>query len=169
MADFALRQACFSDENDILRLNAASVAETSPMDSDRFRSLFDMSTQTIVAKQDSGVVGFLMGFGDGCACDSMNYCWFANRLKQFFYIDRIVVSADARGSGIGTAFYSHIELWAQVAGLHWLAAEMNLEPANKASLAFHAKQGFVPVGTQSLEGGKVVSMQIRALRAANPS
>lgn len=167
MVDFALRQACLADEDDILRLNAASVAETSPMDSVRFRALFGMSTQTIVAEQDSGVVGFLMGFGDGSAYDSVNYRWFKDRLKRFFYIDRIVVLESARGSGIGRVFYSHIESWAQDAGLHWLAAEMNLEPVNTASLTFHSKLGFVPVGTQALEGGKVVSMQIRALQAGN--
>lgn len=167
MAEFALRQARLDDANDILRLNAASVSETSPMDSARFRSLFDMSAQTIVAEQDKRVVGFLMGFGDGSAYDSVNYHWFTDRLKRFFYVDRIVVAVDARSSGIGRAFYSRIESWAQVAGLHWLAAEMNLEPANTASLAFHANQGFVPVGTQTLAGGTVVSMQVRALQAGS--
>ena len=165
MAEFALRQAALADADDILRLNAASVAETSPMDSVRFRSLFEMSAQTIVAEQDNGVVGFLMGFGDGSSYDSVNYRWFTDRLKRFFYIDRVVVSLEARGSGIGRAFYAHIESWTQEVGLHWLAAEINLEPANPASLTFHAKQGFVPIGTQALEGGKVVSMQIRALPA----
>jgi len=163
VAEFAIRQACLDDEDDILRLNAASIAATSPMDSVRFHSLFEMSAQTIVAEQDDSVVGFLMGFADGSPYDSVNYRWFSDRLKRFFYIDRIVVSEDTRGSGIGRAFYARIESWARGTGLHWLAAEMNLEPANTASLAFHAKQEFVAVGTQALDGGKVVSMQIRNL------
>ena len=64
-----------------------------------------------------------------------------------------------RGRGLGQQIYAQIKSMAKASGLHWLAAEMNLEPPNPASLAFHRRQGFVEIGQQGA-GGKIMSMQI---------
>jgi predicted GNAT superfamily acetyltransferase len=40
-----------------------------------------------------------------------------------------------------------------------IVCEFDIEPPNPASQRFHARQGFREVGRQSIEGGKVVSMQ----------
>jgi len=159
--NFSFRPATLGDEADIVRLNAASVVATSPMDAARFRMLFKLCRVVTVAETDDRVVGFLMGLTDGTDYDSVNYRWFAERLKQFFYVDRIVISKECRGLGVGTEFYAHAESWAIGAGLLWLAAEMYLDPPNTTSLSFHEKQGFAQIGTQQLESGKVVSLQIR--------
>jgi len=164
----AIRPGLLADERAIVRLNAASETETSAMDAARFRSLFDSCSLVLVAERADLVAGFLIGFEDGATYDSVNYRWFAARLKRFFYIDRVVVAADARGAGIGRALYARAESWALAAGSHWLAAEMNLQPPNPASLRFHQRAGFVALGTQRLDGGKVVSMQARGLQVVQP-
>jgi predicted GNAT superfamily acetyltransferase len=163
MSDIILRPATIDDVEDIVTLNATSVAVTSPMDNKRFRQLFDLCAIIIVADIDGQVAGFLIGLTDDCAYDNGNYRWFAERLKRFVYIDRVVVSEACRSSGVGRALYSHIQSWAKNADMHSIAAEMDVDPPNTVSLNFHQKAGFVQVGTRTLESGKVVSMQIRCL------
>lgn len=163
MSEVILRPATIDDGEDIVTLNASSVAVTSPMDNKRFRQLFDLCAITIVADIDEEVVGFLMGFTDDSVYDNGNYRWFAERLKRFVYIDRVVVSESCRSSGVGRAFYSHIQFWAKNADLLSIAAEMDVDPPNTVSLNFHHKAGFVQIGTRMLDSGKVVSTQIRCL------
>ncbi|SMP79228.1 hypothetical protein SAMN06265222_1306 [Neorhodopirellula lusitana] len=163
MSEIILRPATIDDGEDIVALNAASVAVTSPMDNRRFRQLFDGCAITMVADIDGRVAGFLMGFTDDSVYDNGNYRWSAERLKRFVYIDRVVVSEACRSFGVGHAFYSHIQFWAKNSDLLSIAAEMDVDPPNTVSLNFHPKAGFVQIGTRSLDSGKVVSMQIRCL------
>jgi len=158
-----IRTATTADENDILALNAESVSVTSPMDSSRLRMLVDLSAMTSVADVDGGVAGFLIAMADGCAYENGNYRWFAERLNRFIYVDRIVVSGDRRSSGIGHLLYSHVEDWAITARIPTLAAEVDIDPPNTASLRFHEKSGFVQIGKRLLDNGKTVSMQVKAL------
>lgn len=161
----SIRGATEADAAAILELNRGSEFETSPMDADRLAMFIRLAHRVLVAERNGAVVGFLIGFTDGSGYDSVNYRWFAERLKSFFYIDRIVVGEAARGQGCGQAFYSTIASEASADGLLWLAAEMNVEPPNEGSLRFHAGQGFREVGRQALSGGKVMSMQVRALES----
>lgn len=125
--------------------------------------LLDLAEVALVAEREGEVVAFLLGFIDGAAYPNGNYEWFAARLKQFFYVDRIVVSEACRGEGIGRSMYGWVEAWARKAGMLSMAAEINVQPPNLVSLNFHRTHGFVPVGTRTLEGGKQVSMQVRSL------
>jgi hypothetical protein len=117
----------------------------------------------MVAEASTGVAGFLMAFTDDVAYDSVNYQWFASRLKRFLYIDRVVVNAAYRGAGIGQALYQHAEAAARTQRLAWLVCEVDVEPPNPASLAFHKRLGFVAVGRQLVSDGKAVSLHVRSL------
>lgn len=158
-----LRRGTLADSDAIIRLNADSVVATSPMDAKTFAELYKLSSLLIVAERDTAVAGFLMGFIDGASLDGLNYNWFAARFKHFFYIDRIVIDASCRGSGLGQKMYGFLGEWAAEQDLLWLAAEMNLDPPNLASLRFHKRQGFKEIGTQKLPSGKLVSMQVKRL------
>ena len=148
-----------SDEPDILRLNKASEHVLSPMNTDRFKSLREMSSLLIVAEQAGSVLGFLMGFTCGTGYDSLNYQWFQNNLNSFLYIDRVVISEQARGTGIGSKFYQQAKSWAVSNSLQKLAAEIDIEPPNETSLYFHEKFGFREIAQQRLGPAKVVSLQ----------
>ena len=163
IAGVTLRPGTADDGRDIVRLNDATVAVTSPMNMRDFHELFKLSSLLIVAERDEAVVGFLMGFTEGVDLEGLNYRWFDARLRQYLYIDRIVVDESCRGSGLGREIYAQVEAWAQAEGLVWLAAEMDLDPPNVGSLRFHKRSGFVEVGIQKLPSGKVVSMQIKAI------
>ncbi|NNF68035.1 MAG: GNAT family N-acetyltransferase [Gammaproteobacteria bacterium] len=158
-----LRPGTLADGDAIVRLNSESVLATSPMDEAAFAELVELSCLLTVAERDGEVVGFLMGFADGKDLDGPNYQWFAQRLKSFLYIDRIVIDASCRGSGVGQRIYAQIDAWARKQSLLWLAAEMNLDPPNLASLRFHKRQGFKEIGTQRLSSDKLVSMQVKRL------
>ncbi|BFM13708.1 GNAT family N-acetyltransferase [Simiduia litorea] len=157
-----LRQFEVRDRDALLRLNEQSVNVLSPMDQQRFDQLSNQSSLILVAEQENRVLGFLIGFTDGSQYDSKNYRWFSDRLKAFFYVDRIVIAAEARSQGLGQRFYSAIEIWAQEHKLHWLAAEIDIEPANPASLSFHQRQGFNRVGQQGIKH-KQVSLLVKAI------
>lgn len=163
MGHFHFCPARESDAPVIVALNADSVAVTSPMDEQRLASLSAMSKWVTVAQLDNHVVGFLLAFTAGADYDSVNYRWFSERLRQFVYIDRIVIGAAHRGAGLGQLFYTELQSNARNSGLHWLAAEMNLLPPNEASLRFHQRAGFVEVGTLALTQAKLMSMQVRAV------
>jgi hypothetical protein len=168
MSEYQFRLATSDDATAIVKINLASVTATSPMDEDRFHLLHDMSSRTLVVEHSDQVVGFLIGFTDGSAYDSLNYRWFKDRLRHFFYVDRIVISRTCRRSGLGRRFYTQVEQWARTQGLHWLAAELNLQPSNPVSLKFHRDYGFLEVGTQWLAEDKQVSLQVKPLEYNKP-
>ena len=151
------------DEEAILQLNEDSVRVLSPMDTNRFVYLKSMSRLILVAEYDKKVVAFLMGFSDRADYDSVNYQWFSDRLKSFFYIDRIVVNKKYRSLGIGRTFYSKIHDWASQQEIKWLVAEIDIEPPNESSLKFHNRQQFVEVAKQVAGNGKKVSLQVKSL------
>ena len=163
--DIILRKWRSTDEADILRLNAESESVLSPMDRHRFETLRGMCCLLLVAQFDDRVVGFLMGFSDGAGYDSVNYRWFASRLKRFLYIDRVVVSSEFREAGLGRRFYAEAERWAAAHELLWMAAEVDLQPPNTASLKFHERLDFSEVGSQTVADKKRVSLQVRSVGA----
>ena len=163
MSDFRIRPASAEDADAIVALNREAQAQTSPMDLARFHQLSSLSDRLVVVESASRVEAFLMGFFDRSTYDSPHYRWFDARLKNYFYIDRVVVSEACRGVGVGTALYSEVAQWSSRQHKLWLAAEINVEPPNPGSLEFHRRAGFVPVGTMASGAGKVVSLQILSL------
>lgn len=167
-AGFALRPFEPTDTASLLALNQHSEQVLSPLTAKRFTQLRQQAALLWVAESEAAVAGFLMGFTAGAAYDSVNYQWFNARLQHFFYIDRIVIGASARGQGLGQAFYRELQRWAQHRSLHWLAAEIDIAPANPASLHFHQQQDFVAVAEQGA-GHKRVSLQLKSLTKDAPA
>jgi predicted GNAT superfamily acetyltransferase len=156
-----LRPATPGDVPALVDLNAAVVAVTSPMDAARARALLTLATFCTVAECEGRVIGFVLAMAAGDSYDNANFRWFADRLDRFVYIDRVVVADSARGLGLGTALYD--DLLRQGAGCRFMAAEMDLVPANPGSLAFHKARGFVEIGTRTYDTGKIVSMQVKVI------
>lgn len=137
-----------TDTDLIVSLNHQSVAVLSAMDDQRFELLREQSHVLWIAELNQKPVAFLMGFCEGSDYDSVNYQWFNQRYDSFVYIDRVVVGEEARGSGIGSAFYAQLEQWAQKNQKSYLVAEVDMIPPNPGSLNFHDRQGFKQVGEQ---------------------
>ena len=68
-----------------------------------------------------------------------------------------------RGHGVGSMVYREVFDEASRRGHDTVTCEVNLEPPNPTSIAFHHAMGFVDVDTQATKGGSVV-VQLMASR-----
>lgn len=109
-------------------------------------------------------LGFLLALAPGADYASENYRWFAEHAPGSLYVDRIVVAPHAHGRGVGRALYAAAEQHARRLGLSAITCEVNLDPPNPASSAFHARLGFRRVGVLDTKGGAVrVELLTRAV------
>ncbi len=161
-----VREAVRADQPEMLVINNAAVPAMNELTAEQLDWLMRHAACARVAEGPDGIMAFLIGLPPGVAYDSPNYRWFAERYRDFLYIDRIAVAATARRRGIGSALYDDVVRFAQG---RWpcLLAEVNREPPNPVSVVFHERHGFVTVGAlqQVSEGAphKAVVMLYRAL------
>ena len=94
-----------------------------------------------------------MAFDEGTDYDSPNYLWFRARHSRFVYVDRIVVDPAMRKRGLAHRLYEDLFRHAADAGHDRVVCEVNSDPPNPASDAFHEALGFVEVGHAVLHGG----------------
>ena len=154
----------------ILALNEEFVRFTSPLDEAALAALHQQAAYHRVVDEDGRVTAFLLAVAPGQPYESLNYTWFAARHDDFLYIDRVVVAGDRQHAGLGAALYDDVAAWAEARGLGRLACEVNIEPPNEVSDEFHARKGFVEVGTQWVAGGtKRVSLRECVLRTNTSS
>lgn len=140
-----LRPVSDAEVEDVLALNERNVTMLAPLDHDRLRRIQKWADRCDVIEDDGAFAGFVITFGPGTPYDSENYAWFNERhVGRFYYLDRIVLHEDHRRRGLGGFVYDEVERLARPHGR--LVLEVNLEPRNDASLAFHARRGFVEVG-----------------------
>ena len=152
----ALRDARPADLPGMLGLNEAWVPHVGPVDEPRLAALVAGAELALVTVgDDGGVEGFVIALGPGVDYDSPNYRWFSARHDRFTYVDRVAVSAAQRGRGLGRRLYRAVAEHAASVGSAVVCAEVNLEPPNPDSSAFHAAMGFTPVGTQWTSGDTV--------------
>ena len=145
-------------------MNNDAIPAVSEADLAKMTALVDASLLSLAAEHEDEIVGFCVNFGPGADYHSVNYQWFCARYDDFAYLDRIVVSPNARNLGIGAALYAAVE--EHIAGMPWLFCEVNLRPRNDGSLRFHERLGFVEVGQQETPYGVLVSMLAKDLSGA---
>ena len=137
--------------NAVLALNNAHATELSPLDADGLRALLDGA---FYARRVGDLEAFLIALDENHPTyASPNYLWFQARQSGFVYVDRIVVAKDARGKGLARLLYADLIGQARAAGHASIVCEVNLDPPNPASDAFHEALGFRPVGTAAIHGG----------------
>lgn len=131
--------------------HAVELSFTTPVQFD------DLIARAVVALASADSQAFLLAFDEHGDIPSPNYKWFKDRYPRFVYIDRVVVTPTLRRSGIAASFYDRLSEQARAAGHTMLCCEVNSDPPNTASDAFHARQGFAPVGEALLaDRGKTV-------------
>ena len=149
-----LRRFRDDDEPDVLRLNRLEEAQLAPMDAPRLRSLLGWADRFDVVEVDGRFGGFVLTVAPGTTYDSPNYRWFSAHLGTgFHYLDRVVLEERCRRRGVAGRVYDELEQVAAAYGC--LALEVNLEPPNPASAAFHAARGFHEVGRLGDPGHRV--------------
>ncbi|MBV9459593.1 MAG: GNAT family N-acetyltransferase [Bradyrhizobium sp.] len=145
----------------LLALNNAHAEELSWLAPERLTHLI---AEAFYAHRIGVVDAFLLAFDQDADYDSPNFIWFRERYPRFIYVDRIVVASSARGRGLARLLYRDLFAEAVRAGHACVACEVNSEPPNAASDAFHAGQGFSEVGSASIhDGRKTVRYLLRRL------
>lgn len=140
------------DERAMLALNQAHRRETSSLDHESLRALLEQAFH--VGLRNEGRDAFLIAFDQDAGYASPNFQWFKSRYPRFVYIDRVIVAPDRRGRGLASALYEELFAAAAGAGQPLVGCEVNIEPPNPASDAFHEAQGFSEVGRAAIPGAR---------------
>ena len=123
---------------------------------DEMSALVDNASWGLVATQADEIAGFVLCFEPGVDYNSENYRFFESTFDSHFYIDRIVIAKPFRGAGLGAALYESVFDEAKKRSANNVTCEVNLDPPNPVSIAFHRRMGFSDVGTQDTKGGSVL-------------
>ncbi|ESY74710.1 GNAT family acetyltransferase [Mesorhizobium sp. LNHC252B00] len=151
------------DEAQILALNNEHAAELSWLEPERLSFLLG---EAFYARRIGDLEAFIMTFDQDARYDSPNFLWFRERYERFIYVDRVVVAAQARGRGHARRLYQDLFGHVERAGHTLVTCEVNIDPPNPASDAFHAALGFAEAGDAVIYGGKkAVRYYVRSLQA----
>ncbi|HJV43881.1 GNAT family N-acetyltransferase, partial [Caulobacter sp.] len=143
-ATLAVADLAGPDGEALLALNNDHAVELSWLAPER---LIRLVSEAFVARRAGVADALLLAFDQDADYDSVNFLWFRERFPRFVYVDRVVVSDAARGRGLARRLYNDLFAAARAAGHARIVCEVNSDPPNPASDAFHAALGFAPVGT----------------------
>jgi uncharacterized protein len=163
MTSPALRPITEADVPAVLALNHRFVDVLSPLDAERLLWLVGLADHADVVEVNDRVVGFVLTMAPGAAYDSENYRWHAERYDDaFYYLDRIVIAEEMRRRGLAAFVYDAMEEIAH--GFGRMALEVNVDPPNVESLAFHEHRGYLEVGRRG-EPGHLVGLMAKEFTA----
>jgi len=142
----------------VCRLNNQFGAETSVLTEAAMRQLMGMSFYAagVVGGSSSDPDAMLIALDQAAPYDNPNFEFFRGRHERFVYIDRLITAHHAQRRGLGRRLYEDLFDRARTAGQSIVGCEVNVDPPNPGSDAFHERMGFVEVGRSRLKGGKVV-------------
>lgn len=157
-----LRDLTPLDLADMLALNNDATPAVPETNAAEMTELLAASSFGIAAVNGDEFLGFVLGFEPGNNYKSPNYQYFESRGTDHLYVDRIVVAKEARGMRVGQTLYNRVVALAVEQGRHEVTCEVNVEPPNPESLAFHSRLGFSEVDRQD-NGYATVSLMARPL------
>jgi uncharacterized protein len=128
------------------------------------RFILALAHRSLVVERAGEVVAFAIAIAPGTDYDSHNYAWFADHFERFLYLDRIAVAESARREGLGAQLYDAMEASAEPFGR--MVCDVNIEPPNDVSLAFHAGRGYREVGRLAHDSEKTVALLSKELAAS---
>lgn len=164
--DVEVAPASEADLPPTLALNNAAVPAMNTLDRRELDALCAMG-ELHVARVDGRVAGALLSMAAGQPYDSLNYRWFVERFAAFLYVDRVVVDPSARGLGLGRALYEDLFARAAARAVPRVCAEVNVDPPNPGSMAFHETMGFRALAERlNPREGKTVAMLERPIAVA---
>ncbi len=151
------------DEDFILALNAACAPAVSDLTRDDLRALLALAHRTLVADIDGEPGGFSVLLRPGARSASDNFGWFERQFERHLYVDRVAVVDSARRRGVARELYEAAGELCDALRLERVTCEINEDPPNPDSMAFHAKLGFRFLKSRVSGSGKTVAMMVREL------
>lgn len=153
-----------ADLDQILEINEANVPAVGSATIEHLERLVEESAialvSTIDGSVDDTVAGFCIVFGTDAAYDSVNYLWFMEHHPTSMYLDRVAFDERFVGRKLGSEMYAEVDrlIRRNHPAATGLGLEVNIDPPNEASLAFHRTLGFTEVGRQMSKGIEVSLM-----------
>ena len=135
----------------ILALNNIHAKETSLLDDGSLTELLGLACYA--RGIDRGATALLIALDDHAAYVNPNFRWFKESGDAFVYVERIIVSPAGRGQGIARALYQDLFVAAKRAGHNRVGCEVNIDPPNPVSEAFHRAMGFEEIGQATIHNG----------------
>ncbi|NRA87554.1 MAG: GNAT family N-acetyltransferase [Rhizobiales bacterium] len=129
----------------LIKLNNACVPAVNPLTETELSYIIEQSDFCMIAYEDKQPLGAVILLREGKAVTSKNYAWHSAKSDKHLYVDRIIISEQARGLGIGRQLYEFAFNAAKQQSVP-LTAEVNTIPDNPQSHAFHEKLGFKIIG-----------------------
>ncbi|WDS34826.1 GNAT family N-acetyltransferase [Pseudoxanthomonas sp.] len=141
----------------LLALNNLHAAELSWQTPAQFAALLRQACWTRTAGDGEAL---LVALDQDADYDNPNFAWLKARFARFIYIDRVVVAQSLQGQGVAGALYRELQTQARAWDHASLVCEINLDPPNPASVAFHRRLGFAQIGQADLANGKRVGYYV---------
>jgi len=142
----------------IRSINAESAPGVSVLTPNNLIRVVESASLVWVALMRERVAGYLIGYAHDAAYDGEEFKWFQSRGRDFVYVDQIAVAADSRSRGVGAALYRALETFAANKALRTLTCEVNLEPPNPGSMAFHRRLRFLEIDRLRTADGRHVAL-----------
>lgn len=149
-----------SDYREILAINAAARPGVAALDEAELHRLAALSDRHFVASDIANqVVGYLLAFPREANYEGEEFCEFHAAIEQrFIYIDQIAIAEHCRGTGIARELYGLIQTIATDQGIRLLCCEVNTQPPNPKSSAFHRSLGFTTFSRRPTADGREVEL-----------
>ena len=164
--DWSLQPLADADLAALLRLNAANYPAVHTLDEATLDWLlgFDGGPHLVAVDSAGTVLGYLLAFPSRSAYADSEISELRRRLTEpFLYICQVVVAPAHRGRGIARAFYEALADVARRQGVRLLCCDVNSNPPNPGSMAFHRQVGFTELGSGTASNGFAITFLGRAV------
>lgn len=158
-----IRDLVAADVPQAAKLNNAAVPAVNALDEVEFRELLGMADRSWGIDHEGVLGALLVTFAPGAAYRSANYIRLSTLYDNFSYVDRVVVSPTLWRRGLAAGLYGTLADHARQQGRQRLLCEVNVEPPNPRSVAFHEANGWRAIEDYEHEPHKVVRYFERAL------
>lgn len=147
------------DEAEVLHLNGAAAPHVARLDAAELQRLRPLSSSHLVVEERGMLLGYALVFAMSDHYDGEEFQVFKAELSEpFTYIDQVVTAESVRGVGVGRKLYDAIAREARARSQNRLCCEVNIEPPNPRSLAFHRALGFRVTREMTTQDGRRVNL-----------
>ena len=155
-AGWSIRPLADADRAALLRLNGDNYPSVHTLDEATLDWLlaFGCGHHLVAVDEAGAVLGYLLSFASASDYDDSEISELRRRVTEpFCYICQVVVAPAHRGRGIAGAFYTAVASIARAQGVRLLCCDVNTNPPNPDSFAFHRCLGFSEIGHGTASNG----------------
>lgn len=146
----------------LLRVNASSRPNVAMLDLEELDRLLMLEAVVLIADCMGAFAGYLIAFSDQAPYDGeeFRYCQMHIQLP-FFYIDQVAVSPDYRLLGAARTLYNAAFVHPALSSSLVQCCEVNIDPPNPESMAFHTSMGFERLTSLRVQDGRTVALLVK--------